>query len=214
MLRIIFALTVGAVGSSALASGPTLGGPMSHLLVTVFDQRVFIGFESPGLSTVTMQRAGDDFTGAASVLNRTSYNAQFGWLANGFISLPPSSGVFVRTVSSSAHLRVYGQDSFAPILGTDGSSGVWRWDGRMTHNWYASDVVGPMRAVYEVFVGDALGNPLDGWVSGVVEIGFDPYRDVPGSVRVLDGALVGAAPAPGALGVLGFGALGLARRRR
>jgi hypothetical protein len=214
MERLVLALTVGAVGSSALASGPTLGGPMSHLLVTVFDQRVFIGFESPGLSTVTMQRAGDDFDGAASVLNHTSYNAQFGWLANGFISLPPSSGVFVRTVSSSVHLRVYGQDSFAPILGTDGSSDVWQWDGRMTHNWYSSDVVGPHRAVYEVFVGDALGNPLDGWVSGLVEINFEPYRDLPGSVRVLDGASFGLVPAPGALGVLGIGALIGVRRRR
>ena len=214
MERTLFALTVGVVGSSAFASAPTLGGPMSHLLVTVFDQQVFIGFETPSMSTVTMQRAGDDFEGPASILNNTSYNAQFGWLANGFISLPGGSGVFVRTVSISEHLRVYGQDSFAPILGTDGSDEVWQWDGRMTHNWYSSDVAGDQRAVYEVFVGDALGNPLDGWVSGLVEINFDPALSVPGSVRVIGGASLGVVPAPGALGVLGIGALVGGRRRR
>ena len=128
--------------SGAFASSPTLGGPMSHLLVTLFNNEIFLTFESPSMSTVTMQDNTGDFVAGASVLNNNGYNGQFGWLANGFISLPPSSGIFVRTLASSPHLSVYEETTFASILGTDGSDDIWRWDGTMTHNWYSRDTPG------------------------------------------------------------------------
>lgn len=155
--------TVSVLGMVAQAgTSPQMGGNMSHLLVSIFDQQVFIGFESPAMATVELQESTSMFDGDASVLNHTGHNAQFGWLVGGFISLPSNSGVFVRTLGGSEHLSVYSEFGYDPILGTDGSDSVWQWDGTMTHNWYSSEVKGPHSVRYEVFVGDLLGNPLDG----------------------------------------------------
>lgn len=198
--------------TSAAHAAPTLGGPMSHLLVSVFQQQVYLSFESPHMSTVTMQ-GGDDFTGGASVLNGTGYNAQFGWLANGFVSIPPGSGVFVRELTGSPWLDVYSESGFEPILGTDGSDNLWQWDGTMTHNWYATEVQGTHRVEYEVFVGDALGNPLDGWVSGTIGLEFQYGRPIR-TIGEAPGGSIAVTPSAGSLGVLGVGLLGTARRRR
>ena len=209
------ALTLGACATShALASTPTLGGPMSHLLITLFQQQVYVTFESPSMATVTMQDSPDDFTGPADVLNHTGYNAQFGWLANGFISLPPSSGIFVRTIASSPHLDVYEETTFASILGTDGSSEIWQWDGTMTHNWYSTDTHGPHFARYEVFVGDILGNPLAGYTPGTIDLSFEYGPDLSGRIGTRGAHSVGVLPTPGTPAFTGFGALLVGSRRR
>jgi hypothetical protein len=210
----IAALLIGAATSTALASNPTLGGPMSHLLVTLFNNEIFVTYESPSLATVDMQLSDGSFVGQSSVLNGLGYNAQFGWLANGFISLPPSSGIFVRTMSNSGYLDVYDQDSFDPIFGTDGSSDVWQWDGTMTHNWYATELRGPHHARYEVFVGDLLGNPLDGFTSGFVDLQFEFGQDLSGRVRPNGSGVVSTVPTPGpfALAMMCLPA-GMKRRR-
>ena len=214
-MKTLFTASVflGALSSSALADIPTLGGPMSHLLVTLFQNEIFITFESPSKATVEMQGNPGTFTGNASVLNDLGYNAQFGWLANGFISLPPSSGIFVRTASISEHLSVFEQGSFDPIFGTGQSDDTWQWGGAMTHNWYATDVFGPHHASYEVFVGDLLGNPLDGYQSGFVDLAFQYGPDLSGRVGSF-GVSVRSVPAPSALSIVAIGAFGLSRRRR
>lgn len=200
---------------------PTLGGPMSHLLVTVHQQTVYLTLESPDMATVVMQE-GAGYTGPASVLNGTGYNAQFGWLANGFISLPPGAGMFVRTVSSSPWISVYSESGFAPILGTGGSSPLWQWNGTMVHNWYATRVHGGHTVTHEVFVGDQSGSPLAGWTPGVIDLRFvygsappiEPFdRDAirHGVIRP-GGGPAWPVPAPSALGVLGVFAV-IGRRR-
>jgi len=199
--------------SGAFASSPTLGGPMSHLLVTLFNNEIFLTFESPSMSTVTMQDNTGDFVAGASVLNNNGYNGQFGWLANGFISLPPSSGIFVRTLASSPHLSVYEETTFASILGTDGSDDVWRWDGTMTHNWYSSDTHGEHLARYEVFVGDLAGNPLDGYTSATIDLRFEYGQDLSGRIGTLGSGLVPPVPAPGTLTIMSASLIGTRRRR-
>jgi len=199
--------------SGAFASSPTLGGPMSHLLVTLFNNEIFLTFESPSMSTVTMQDNTGDFVAGASVLNNNGYNGQFGWLANGFISLPPSSGIFVRTLASSPHLSVYEETTFASILGTDGSDDVWRWDGTMTHNWYSSDTHGEHLARYEVFVGDLAGNPLDGYTSATIDLRFEYGQDLSGRIGTLGSGLVPPVPAPGTLTIMSASLICTRRRR-
>ncbi len=186
---------------------------MSHLMVSIFNQQVFVTFESPSLSTVEMVEGSGVFSGSASVLDGLGHNSQFGWLANGFISLPPSSGVFVRTLGGSEHLSVYSEFGYDPILGTDGSDSVWQWDGTMVHNWYASDVKGPHSVRYEVFVGDQSGNPLDGWIGGGVELNFTYGADPNDRLGVLGDGFVSTVPAPGSLLVLS-GVLVMGKRRR
>lgn len=199
--------------SGAFASSPTLGGPMSHLLVTLFNNEIFLTFESPSMSTVTMQDNTGDFVAGASVLNNNGYNGQFGWLANGFISLPPSSGIFVRTLASSPHLSVYEETTFASILGTDGSDDIWRWDGTMTHNWYSSDTHGEHLARYEVFVGDLAGNPLDGYTSATIDLRFEYGQDLSGRIGTLGSGLVPPVPAPGMLTIMSASLICTRRRR-
>lgn len=199
--------------SGALASSPTLGGPMSHLLVTLFNNEIILSFESPSMSTVTMHDNAGDFTAGASVLNNNGYNGQFGWLANGFISLPPSSGIFVRTLASSPHLSVYEETTFASILGTDGSDDVWQWDGTMTHNWYSSDTHGEHLARYEVFVGDLAGNPLDGYTSATIDLRFEYGQDLSGRIGTLGSGLVPPVPSPGTITIMSAGLICTRRRR-
>ncbi len=201
------------LGSSALADTPTLGGPMSHLLVTLFQNQIFVTFESPSMSTVIMQDNLGTFTGAPSVLNNLGYNGQFGWMANGFISLPPMSGIFVRTIAMSEHLSVFEQGSFNEILGTGSSSETWQWNGTMVHNWYATDVHGPHHASYEVFVGDLAGNPLDGYQSGFIELNFQYGPDLSGRIGTLSESIP-TVPATGSLSILMVGTLVRFKRRR
>ncbi|MFG0246819.1 MAG: hypothetical protein ACF8MF_12300 [Phycisphaerales bacterium JB052] len=210
LIPLTFALSVG----TAAASTPTLGGPMSHLLITLFQNQVYLTFESPAMSTVTMQGNEGDFVGGASVLNGMGYNAQFGWLANGFISLPPESGIFVRTLVSSPYLNVYEESTFDSILGTDGSDDVWQWDGTMTHNWYSTETHGEHWVRYEVFVGDLFGNPLDGYTSASIDLAFEYGPDLSGRIGVKNSPSIGALPTPGVMSTLGIGIVAAGRRRR
>jgi len=211
--------------ASAAADVPQLGGPMSHLLVSVFDQQVFVTYESPQMSTVELQRPDASFDGPASVLNGRAHNAQFGWLANGFISLPSGSGVFVERTSSSVGLDVYEESSLDAILGTNGASDVWQWDGSMTHNWYAADTFGTLSATYSVFVGDSSGQILDGWGAAQITLTFvnerDPYgakdpNTLPGPWVQVDytGPSVPVSPVPSPSGLAVLAAAPVLMRRR
>ncbi len=213
-MRAIFITTLALMGTTASASTPTLGGPMSHLLVTLFQNQVYLTYESPSMSTVLMQDNDSDFVAAASVLNGDGYNAQFGWLANGFISLPPSSGIFVRTLAYSPHLNVYEETTFASILGTDGSSEIWQWDGTMTHNWYSTDTHGPHFARYEVFVGDLAGNPLAAYTPGTIDLRFEYGPDLSGRIGTLGTHSASALPTPGPLACAALWGIFIAHQRR
>ena len=213
MHKRLTAILIGACAAPALGAIPQMGGPMSHLLVSIFDQQVYLGFESPHMSTVELLEGGETFDGPASVLNHTGHNAQFGWLANGFVSIPSGSGVFVELVSSSPHLSVYEELTYDPILGTDGSSTVWQWSGAMTHNWYSADVKGPHSAVYDVYVGDTLGNRLEGWGAGRIELSFVFGEDLSVRIGSLGGPSVSVVPAPMSLSLLGLSGLAARRRR-
>ena len=207
-------VVLAVVSSTAHADIPSLGGPMSHLLVTLFQNQIYVTFESPSMATVEMQDNAGDFVGDASVLNNMGYNGQFGWLANGFISLPSSSGIFIRDLGHSPQLDVFEAETFDPIFGTNGSSTLWQWDGTMTHNWYASQVKGTHWANYEVFVGDLAGNPLDGYQSGFIGLNFTYGQDLSGRIGTLGSPSVGTVPAPGSLSILAAAGFVACRRKR
>ncbi|MEO0511432.1 MAG: hypothetical protein AAF108_00850 [Planctomycetota bacterium] len=223
-VNICFGLVAAGWGTLGV-SGQVLGGPMKHLLISQAGQSLAFSFETPVDGPLELTQAPlNEFTGAASVLNGTGYNAQFGWLASGFFSLPVGSGVFVRTLEQSEGLSAYDAFTFQPILGTDGSDEVWQWSGAMTHNWYTASSPGVYAASYEVFVGDALGQPLDGWDSALVDLSWElslgwftqlrSNESVIKYVNVVVGPLgPGIAPAPAA-GVVLFAAVGCITRRR
>lgn len=136
---------------------PPMGGPMKHLAVTLDGTTVGVVVQGDPTEALILQRHDDTQTGAAAVLNGQAINAQYGWLAGGFIALPPDGAVWVRRIAQSDGLSVYNAGTFVPILGTDGSADIWRWSGVMTHNWYAATEPGRYEATYEVYIGDASG---------------------------------------------------------
>ncbi|MCB9851356.1 MAG: hypothetical protein H6817_11705 [Phycisphaerales bacterium] len=146
---------VGAWGAPALAADPQLGGAMKHIFVTLYEPtKTLYHFIQDGEDErVMLYDYGDSYTGGAAVLNGMHYAARYGWLPDGSWSIPSQRGIFVTPVEQSPGLEVYGQDSFAPILGTAGSDPVWSWSTAMVHNWYAVSACGWYEATYKVYVG-------------------------------------------------------------
>jgi len=209
--KITRTLTAATALASAFAPAfadvwPHADGMMKHVMVGLENQTIMVHVEGDPLESLEMLRyPGESYTPPADVLNGMFYNSQYGWMAEGFISLPDGAGVFVSVLSSDAGLMVYegGMRSmkhthtYAPILGTDGSDPIWLWGGTMVHNWHAATDPGAYSATYSVYVGDAAtGAPLDGYTPGQATLYFH------------------AVPAPGALVALALGACLLARRGR
>lgn len=139
----------------------------------------------------------DEFDPAApfSTLNGKGYNAQYGWNAGGFISLPGGSAIWVEALASSPGLEVYqapvDANGYAAILGTAGSSSRWKWSGRMSHNYYAATDFTTQQhwATYRVYLGDATtGAPLTAY--GAAQVTFEFAKpgdyDHSGAVDPLD----------------------------
>lgn len=186
MRKLSSILMLVALAGQSWADTPTLGGSMLHLLVSQDGEGLAIAYETPVEGPVELIRYPEDvYSGAASVLNGTYYSGRFGWLADGFFDLPAGSGVFVENLGTTPGLSVYDAFSYAPILGTGGSSAVWRWTGAMTHNWYSATMPGVYSATYRVYVGvGSTGEPLAGWEEALLtlewEVAFECLADVNG----------------------------------
>lgn len=86
-----------------------------------------------------------NYTGKFAVLNGRAYNAQYGWLASGFFSLPAGQAIWIEQLSltggavatyeggNGSGLPMAGNGltepgmTLRPIFGTDGSSTFWKW---------------------------------------------------------------------------------------
>jgi hypothetical protein len=159
----VVGLTIGLLPGAARAANPQLGGEMKHIFITLFapNQTLYHLIQDGADERVMLYDYGETYAGDAAVLNGTHYAARYGWLPDGNWNIPAGRGIFIVPLSQSPGLRVYGQDDFAPIFGTDGSDPVWAWDTTMVHNWYAVDQCGWYQATYEVYVGfpDGMKDP-------------------------------------------------------
>jgi hypothetical protein len=81
-----------------------------------------------------------------SVLNGKAYNYQYAWNPGGVFTNPAGAAVWIERLSMSPGLENYDGPgnkmenpprTWAPILGTAGTSNLWKWYGRMAHNAYA-----------------------------------------------------------------------------
>jgi hypothetical protein len=168
-----------AIATAAYANNPVgsppLGGDAAHVRVTVSDGSLIATLASPGLSPVTLSADDSAFEPPADVVNGAGFNAQYGWAVTGVWSLPPGGQLWIRVVDRSPGLRTYiGRpyycyQQFDPCFGTDASSDGIRWDGMMLHNYYVTNVPGDHYAVYEVYLANAAGQPLDADAPGYVE---------------------------------------------
>ncbi len=161
-----------------------LGGPMKHVSITLDETTLQIHID-PTVETPILQNLllpGHAYDGAKVVLNDIAHNAQYGWMAGGFITLPSQSGIFIRLVDQTPGLRTYAQDDYSPLFGTDGTSDLWRWPGTMVHNWYAIDldaITFPEMAIfatYEAYIGSispaSYGEALPGYTSAMVTLNW------------------------------------------
>jgi len=209
-------IVCGTLAGAALAQSPKMGGEMSHVLVSLYQQRVYISLERPDEVPLTMRNYHERYSGNAGVLDRSGYNAQFGWLANGFISLPSDAAMWIESIDQTPGLRAFEQGTFAPIFGTSGSSTLWEWDGSMVHNWYSAFAIGDYTATYRVFVGELDGSPYPGFTGGQITLGWTYPAgglDSTGG-RYTDVRAVRQVPATGASLVLAAaGVFGVRRRR-
>jgi hypothetical protein len=125
-----------------------------------------------------------------AVLNGTAYSRVLGWYdqgttgANGdnfydtYAAQLNGNYVWIEKTGGSPELKTYfiNEDitgdpgtPYTPILGTDGSSTQWRWDGKMDHNAYAvalrhlTAANQLFTATYHLYIGDAAGNPIAGY---------------------------------------------------
>lgn len=197
------AVAVTALTTLATAQTPRMGGPMRHVMVS-FDamSNSLIAMVDPMVPTPVMQNYSESYAGNTGVLNGTMYNAQYGWMVEGFWAPPSGSFLWIEQLSADPGLLVYSggtmmnQGTFAPIFGTAGSLSRIQWNGAMLHNWYAATTPGDYTATYRVYFGDAGGVATPGYVEGGVVLNWT------------------AVPAPGAAAVLGLGGLLAVRRRR
>jgi hypothetical protein len=168
MLKRDFPVVCGLAAATATllttqAANPKLGGPMRHLLVSQTGNALNVCYESSPFSglcgsptgDLLLQRYEERYAPPADVLDGQFYNAQYGWLPDGFFNLPSGSGIFIELVSKTAGLEVYDAFSFEPRFGTAGSLAFWSWDGVMTHHWHASATCGHYEATYRVYIGGA-----------------------------------------------------------
>ncbi len=165
------------------ASSPQLGGPMKHALVSQAGNRIVVGLEGDPLERLELRDYDELYDPPADVLDGRKYNGQYGWLANGFFSLPPGSAIWVRRDAQTSGLDAYEALTFSPILGTDDAQEIWRWSGSMVHNWYATDACGDFEASYTVYVGDTSGVPISGWLPGTVTFLWRAGDSLPGDLN-------------------------------
>ncbi len=192
-----------AASGAAIAGIPHMGGPMKHISVTLnasnnLEAHVDTGGDMPLLTNYP----GEQYDGAAGVLDGTYYNSQYGWTVSGFWAPPTDSFIWIDQLSATDGLRAYhggnmmNMGSFDPIFGTDASDSAIMWDGTMLHNWYATDLPGDYQATYRVYLGDINGQATAGFGDTLVTLNW------------------GTVPAPGAMGLIGLAGLTATRRRR
>lgn len=210
-----------AVCGCAAASGGVCAQPlvdpadMLHLLISQNGTSLELEFETPVFDLVPLTWADAVYSGPGAVLNGQAFNAQYGWLANGFFNLPFGSAVFVEAGRVDRGLSFHDAFSFDPILSTSGSDPVWAWSGQMTHNWVSASRPGLYEADLTVYVGDALsGAPLAGWTAASVTLAWELGLDAAVPVASANANRAGPVPAPGSAVVLAAGAVLAVRRRR
>jgi hypothetical protein len=204
-MQIVSKCVVGAFilsfAGSATAQMPQMGGEMKHIMVHLHGT-MLEGHVDPLVPTPLLRNYGESYMGSASVLNGTMYNAQYGWMVEGFWAPPAGSFLWIEQLDTTPGLLAFSggtmmnPGTFTPIFGTGGSSPRIQWNGTMLHNWYAAVAPGNYEATYRIYFGDANGVATPGYMADEVTLNWT------------------AVPTPGAASMAAAGALRLTRRRR
>ncbi|MFQ5423603.1 MAG: hypothetical protein ACE5F9_06430 [Phycisphaerae bacterium] len=163
-------------GGLSVAEGvpPHLGGPMKHVLITLNGNALRIAYDHNPAEVMSLPvYPCETYAAPADVLDGMAYNAQYGWLAGGFINLPPGFTIRIQLLDQTPGLETYEALTFQPIFTTGGSGAVWNWNGSMVHNWYVAREPGFYAATYHVFVADPAGQPDPAFVAADLTLDWD-----------------------------------------
>ena len=202
------AAVVGVAGTAGAQTWPQFEGAMKHVLIAFDGTNVGIEVDhlvNPEPTPLPMVNYGDLHTAPADVLDGKFISSQYGFLADGFISLPQDTAIWVEMTSATAGLEIYeggmrmmrANHTYAPLFGTAGSDTSWQWDGMMHHPWVAATDAGVYDATFTAYLGDAMtGAPMSGFGTGSVTLDWN------------------AIPSPASAVLFGLGGVACARRRR
>jgi len=195
-----------ATAFTACAAGaqtwPQFENPMVHVMIAFDGTDLTAHAEGANLDMINY---GDLHTAPADVLDGKFLSSQYGFLADGFITLPQDAAIWIEMTSASAGIEAYEggmrmmsqNHTYAPMFGTAGSDAAWKWGGTMHHPWFAAANEGSYSMVLNLYIGDETsGAPLTGYGSESVTLSWQTI------------------PAPSSAALLGLGGLLAVRRRR
>lgn len=183
------------------SGNPTNNG-MKHANVTLSGTVVSVDINTPPTSPVTMTSGfGVDYTpGKFDVLEDVYFNAQHGWLPNGFfITLPAGGSIWIKrtgvTQPMGSTFKVYeggnaieGMPAWSmnEIYLSDGD--IWQWDGAMHHDYYTADLPGDYSMSFELYAGDSVGNAVIGYTADTATFEFTVIPEPTSIALILIGA--------------------------
>lgn len=158
---------------------------MKHVMVRQTGSVLSVHVDDPPPTPVTMMSGfGVDYTpDKFNVLENVFFNAQHGWLPDGFFNLPTGTSIWIERTGishpSGAQFRVYeggnmsqGMASWTmnEIHNMDGYR--WQWDGLMQHDYFTADLLGQYTMSFRVYVGDSQGVPVAGFEPAATTLSF------------------------------------------
>lgn len=144
---------------------------MRHLMVMRDGDALRVMHHHAG-EALPLVNHGQTYAAPADVLNGTAFNAQYGWMVDGFWTPPSGASLWIELQSQTPGLMTYEMGTFAPLFETEGSSARYQWNGTMRHNWYAVTAPGAYEATYTLYFGDATGEPIDGYDAATVTLNW------------------------------------------
>lgn len=158
---------------------------MKHALVSQAGSTLSVHIDTPPATPVVMMSgASQDYTPSKfDVLEDVHFNAQYGWLPDGFVSLPAERSIWIERTSATqpagSAFKVFeagnGMEGMAAwsmneIYSHDGFR--WQWDGVMQHDYYTASRPGDYEMAFTIYVGDASGIPDPNYVAASAALQF------------------------------------------
>lgn len=174
-------------GPPATNGGASENDGMKHAEISLSGGIVELHTANPPASPVVMTSgSGIDYTpDKFDVLEDNYFNAQHGWLSpGGFLTeLPAGGSIWMKRLAATqpagSTFEVFeggnmaegmGAWSMAPIYAADND--IWQWDGAMQHDYFTADMPGDYSMSFEVYVGDASGDAIDGFTAAQTTFDF------------------------------------------
>ncbi len=177
---------------------------MKHANVALSGTVVSVNINTPPPSPVTMISGhGTDYTPSKfDVLENVYFNAQHGWLPDGFFNtLPAGDSIWIKrtaaTQPAGSIFKVYDGGNVITETMNDWSMNevyavngdIWQWDGAMQHDYFTADLAGNYSMSFDIYVGDATGVANAGFTPASTTFNFTVVPEPPTCALALLGTI-------------------------